>query len=314
MTGTGSVADPWSGTRPPGHGERLTLRVRDEDLRYFDVMHLRAHSSIGFPTRVYYERDGNASGPSTRRTRPPTPVSRAELWEVVARHGWERRRSLRVPSRCSGLPRPWLTGYPWKQAPAWLQRLTFSPVTVWALRIAVLALFVLTLAEAAFGSTDLGRNVAPLVVFVVWWIGLVPLSVLAGNVWRENSPWTTMARLARMPERREGRPLPHWVGVWPAAAFLLAFGWFELVYPTPAEPRLLAGLIGVYSLATLAAMWRWGVATWLDHGEAFSVCTGLLALMSPVESRELDGGARVLGLRPPLIAATPLRPTRGVVA
>lgn len=37
---------------------RLTLRVRDASLRYFDVVHLRAHSSIGLPTRIYYEDDG----------------------------------------------------------------------------------------------------------------------------------------------------------------------------------------------------------------------------------------------------------------
>ncbi|MFP5452141.1 MAG: hypothetical protein ACLGG9_10400, partial [Thermoleophilia bacterium] len=37
----------------------ITFGVRDADLRYFDVVHLRAHSSIGLPTRIYYERDGD---------------------------------------------------------------------------------------------------------------------------------------------------------------------------------------------------------------------------------------------------------------
>jgi hypothetical protein len=42
----------------PIDGQReVEFRVRDEDLKYFDVVHLRAHSSIGLPTRVYYERD-----------------------------------------------------------------------------------------------------------------------------------------------------------------------------------------------------------------------------------------------------------------
>lgn len=35
----------------------VEFRVRDSDLKYFDVVHLRAHSSIGLPTRVFYERD-----------------------------------------------------------------------------------------------------------------------------------------------------------------------------------------------------------------------------------------------------------------
>jgi len=40
----------------PLHGEsRITFRVPDASLQYFDVVHLRAHSSIGLPTRVYYD-------------------------------------------------------------------------------------------------------------------------------------------------------------------------------------------------------------------------------------------------------------------
>ncbi len=44
----------------PVDGKReIEFRVRDSDLKYFDVVHLRAHSSIGLPTRVFYERDGD---------------------------------------------------------------------------------------------------------------------------------------------------------------------------------------------------------------------------------------------------------------
>jgi len=35
----------------------LTFVVPDENLQYFDVVHLRAHSSIGLPTRVFYRED-----------------------------------------------------------------------------------------------------------------------------------------------------------------------------------------------------------------------------------------------------------------
>ena len=33
----------------------LTFTVPEASLRYFDVVHLRAHSSIGLPTRIYFE-------------------------------------------------------------------------------------------------------------------------------------------------------------------------------------------------------------------------------------------------------------------
>ena len=44
----------------PVDGEsNLTFRVPEANLRYFDVVHLRAHSSIGLPTRLYYEPNGD---------------------------------------------------------------------------------------------------------------------------------------------------------------------------------------------------------------------------------------------------------------
>lgn len=46
------------GYEPLEGATSVSFGVRDGDLRYFDVVHLRAHSSIGLPTRIYYERDG----------------------------------------------------------------------------------------------------------------------------------------------------------------------------------------------------------------------------------------------------------------
>src|SRR5215210_2628387 len=122
----------------------------------------------------------------------------------------------------------------WRPAPAWLSRAVLSRAARWGLRALVLGTALLVLAAAALGSTELNANPAPVAVFVVWWIGLVPVSALFGNVWREVNPWTTLARLARFPSR--GRGLPERVGVWPAVGLLLAFGWLELVYPTASSP------------------------------------------------------------------------------
>ena len=129
--------------------------------------------------------------------------------------------------------------------------------------------FLFVWAAAAFGSTRLGSNIAPLILFVVWWVGLVPISVLFGNVWRELNPWATLARAVRIPATRE-RELPHWLGVWPAAVLLVAWAWLELVYPAPGEPRLMAVLIALYTIATLAGMYRYGIERWLDSGEMFT--------------------------------------------
>jgi hypothetical protein len=212
-----------------------------------------------------------------------------------------------------GWSRPLLTRYPWRRAPRWLERAVLSPVSTWIGRVLVLAGFLLVWAAAAFGSTKLGSNLSPLVVFVVWWVGLVPLTALFGNVWRELNPWATIATLLRFPRRRE-REYPRQLGWWPAAAFLLLFAWLELVYPTPAEPRLIAALIGGYTAINLAAMWRWGIDAWLDHGEVFTVYTHVLAHLSPVEVRHTAENERVLGFRPPLLAVTHIATRPAMVA
>jgi hypothetical protein len=161
-------------------------------------------------------------------------------------------------------------------------------------------------AAAAFGSTRLGSNISPLVLFVVWWVGLVPISVLFGNVWRMLNPWATLARALRFPDARE-RDLPHWLGVWPAAVLLIVWAWLELVYPAPGEVRLMAVLIALYTAFTLTGMYRYGVERWLDSGEMFTVYTGTMATLSAVEMR--DGR---LGFRPPIVGVTriPWAPAR----
>ena len=212
-----------------------------------------------------------------------------------------------------GWRRPILAHVPWRRAPRWLERFVLSRSLAWGVRFLVLAGFLVVLWAAMFGSTLLSRNVAPLVVFVVWWVGLVPVSAVFGNVWREVNPWATLARMARIPERRSDRPYPPRFGWWPAAAYLLLFAWLELVYTTPAEPRTIAALIVGYTALNLAAMHRWGVGPWLDHGEVFTVYTYVLSHLSPVEVR-WHGNERRLGFRPPFLAVTRISPRPAMVA
>ncbi len=207
-----------------------------------------------------------------------------------------------------GWSRPRLGAVPWRAAPGWLDRIVMSRVTLWVARALVLASFALVLAAAAFGSERLNENIAPLTIFVVWWAGLVPVSVVLGNVWQAVNPWVTMARLARLPDRTRHEP-PLGMGWWPAVILLVLWAWVELVYPTAARPRLIAALVVGYSVFTLGGMARFGIAAWLERGEAFSVYTRVLATLAPVEVR--DGR---LGLRPPLVGVTRLERGPAVVA
>ncbi|MFC7107145.1 hypothetical protein ACFQQB_46090 [Nonomuraea rubra] len=97
-----------------------------------------------------------------------------------------------------------------------------------------LAARVLTLLAAAYtlGWLVLGpevENAGPYLVYVLFWVGLVPASLLLGPVWRVLNPF-------RLLPDRPRRPYPSGLGYRPAAAGLLAFTWMELVAPEPAAP------------------------------------------------------------------------------
>ena len=44
--------------RPSDGGAEITFTIRPEDVGNFDIAHLQSHSSIGIPTRIYYQQDG----------------------------------------------------------------------------------------------------------------------------------------------------------------------------------------------------------------------------------------------------------------
>ena len=125
-------------------------------------------------------------------------------------------------------------------------------------RSIALGLFVLLFIAAAFGDPDTVENIAPVFVYVVFWVGLTLICALVGDLWRVVNPFDTLAALV---ERLAGpdRPLaPYRFGRWPAVAGLSGFVWLELVYPYRAEPRTLAVAIGVYTVAVLLGVLRWG--------------------------------------------------------
>ena len=174
-----------------------------------------------------------------------------------------------------------------RELPDRLQRVLRSRV----LRIVVgtisVALLVLVFACAAFGETNPNENLAPTFIYVVFWLGLVPLSIFLGDVWRVLNPWRAIADAAVWLYERlggEARPLaelPARVGRWPAAVLLFCFAALELAYSDPASPRALALAIALYSYLTWFGMAAFGRETWLERGEAFSVYFGLLARVAP---------------------------------
>jgi hypothetical protein len=178
-----------------------------------------------------------------------------------------------------------------------------------------IGLLVVTVWSGLAGVQSPESNFAPTFIYVAFWVGLVPASILFGDVFRAFNPWHALARAAGWAAGRAGvrvgAPLryPEWLGRWPAAAGLLGFAWMELAYSGGDDPSTLAIAALVYTVITLVAIACFGTEAWIGRGEAFSIYFNLFSRMSAVAVR--DGR---LGLRPPLSALTRLGRAPGTVA
>ena len=145
-------------------------------------------------------------------------------------------------------------------------------------------------------------NFASVFVLVVFWLGVVPLSVVFGDVFRAFNPWRAIGRAVAWVARTAARgPLPaplrypERLGHWPGVVGLLAFATLELVASSGDQPESVAIATLVYSAATFVGMALFGVEAWSTRAEAFGVYFNLFSRISPFTRR----GDQV-GLRRPL--------------
>jgi hypothetical protein len=212
-------------------------------------------------------------------------------------------------------PEPKLERDSWRSLPYWVgQALTSRPVEIvcGAVGAFLLGLVIYTGLEGVQSPT---ANFAPTFIYVAFWLGLVPLSVVFGDVFRAFNPWRAIGRgvawVARIAARGElPAPLtyPDKLGRWPAAAGIFCFAAIELVAANGDRPENLAIATLIYSALTFIGMALYGVERWCDRGEAFSVYFNLFSRIAPLEKR----GRRV-GLRKPLSGLAALPPAAGTV-
>lgn len=199
--------------------------------------------------------------------------------------------------------------------PGSLQRILRSPAVRVVLGVVSFGLLVLTVATGLLGDTTPNENFAPTFVYVVFWLMLVAVVVLFGNVWPVLNPWRAAADgIAWLCERLAGYwetpfAYPERLGRWPAAVLLFAFAALELAYSDPADPRSLGAAVVVYSVVTWLGMLAYGREAWTANGEAFSVYFSLLGRIAPLGSRE-----GTLVVRWPFTALTRLDVRPGTLA
>jgi hypothetical protein len=171
----------------------------------------------------------------------------------------------------------------------------------------VIALYVIGF--GLFGPQDPDANPAPRALYVLLWVGVVPLSLLFGPVWRVANPLRLVAAVVGAALGRKPAPLPERVGYWPGAVGLLLYVWLELVPAGRDAPALVGGALLGYAVVQVAAGVRYG-PDWFARGDAFEVYSTLAAALSPFG--RLDDGRP--GVRSPFrgLAAVPVEP--GLVA
>jgi hypothetical protein len=176
--------------------------------------------------------------------------------------------------------------------------------------------FALVVYAGIAGEQNAFANVVPTFVYVVFWVGLVFLSLVFGDVFRAFNPWRATARGVAWVAGRaapDGLPAPlaypERLGRWPAAVGIVAFGWVELVLTDRDDPRLLAVLMLVYAATQLVGMSVYGVESWTRNADPFAVYFATFARLSPLTVKE-----RVLYSRPLLSGAPQLDVGAGTVA
>jgi hypothetical protein len=212
-------------------------------------------------------------------------------------------------------PEPRLERVRWRPLPGGIGRVLGSrPVEIVCGAIGIFLLGVVVYAGLR-GAQSPTANFAPTFIYVIFWLALLPVSVLFGDVFKAFNPWRAIGRVVGWVAGKAARgdlpaPLayPERLGHWPAAAGVFAFAVMELVASNGDRPENLAIAALVYSALTFIGMALYGVDAWIARGEAFSVYFNLFSRISPIETRD-----RVVGLRPPLAGLPALKPGSGTV-
>ena len=165
------------------------------------------------------------------------------------------------------------------------------------LRVVGMVVFALTLAAALFGTNEGGEsiNLAPVSIYVAFWVAIPVFSAVFGDMWKALNPFETIGLL--FPEEVEGRSAPE--HRWIAAATLFGFLFLELVHPTGDLPRTLGYGMVVYSLLMIGGLAAYG-RVWLDRADGFGILFSLISAIAPF-ARDDDG---TLVIRRPLSGLT----------
>jgi hypothetical protein len=134
------------------------------------------------------------------------------------------------------------------------------------------------------GSQHPLRNIVPIFVWALWWVGFAYVAALVVDLWPALSPWRGMARLLRASVGQWRTPFryPRRLESWPAVLLLVAFGWMELIWPSREDPSAIATAAIAYSALMLMGMLLVGPDVWLGRAEVFARIFGVFGRFAPL--------------------------------
>jgi hypothetical protein len=198
-----------------------------------------------------------------------------------------------------------------KPLPAAVTRTVDSTWFRWIVRLVGLAIALYAGVALLFGVDRLTNPIFGFIYILVW-VGLVPISIVLGPVWRTLNPLRTvhllLSKALRQPPSKGLFELPPWLGLWPAALGIFAFTWLELVAPDRATLPVLQEWLALYVVITMFGAILFG-DRWFSTGDPFEVYASLMARLSPW-GRRTDGA---LVIRRPLENLDGMKPWPGLV-
>lgn len=182
----------------------------------------------------------------------------------------------------------------------WFRALA-SPVALLPLKTVFVAILIVSLAGGWWGGQNPALNMLPVVVWILFAIGVTFTSAFLGNIWNVINPFKTLYEWAQVILRLIGvmwksEPLPVAFGVYPALLLFFAFRWIENVSLMSSDPQPLTIFVILYACVTFIGMAMFGKDEWLQKGDPFSVFFSLLSRFSITEVK--DGAVYV---RPPAV-------------
>ena len=183
----------------------------------------------------------------------------------------------------------------------WLDRVVESVPFATVLRVLGFAFFAYVV-WAAVAGPDLLTNPTFGVVYVLLWVGIVPISLLFGPFYKAVNPLRTIhlafTKLTGGSPERGIVTLPRWVGYWPASLGLLAFVWLELVYPEATYLSPVRLWFAAYIAIVIVGAALFGDA-WFEAADPFEVYSTLVGHLSMFGRLGRHGDGRLV-FRSPL--------------